>query len=181
MTGIQEVSLEQMLKAREERVERHHELILRYGMPLVSFTVNMPGKYKKTPASKTIFHAGYQELMDRLLENGTAPVYCETCSHVTGYEAYIAATPDEIPLKELVLCIEQEHPLGRLFDFDVIGRNGIAVSRRVLDHPGRSCLICGKDAHACARSRAHPVEELLAEIDIIVEAYRKQNAVMAYR
>ncbi len=179
MTAIREVSLEQMLKAREERVERHRELILLYEMPLVSFTVNMPGKYKKTPVSRIIFGEGYHALIQKLMENGTPPVYCESHNHATGYEAYIAANLDEFRLKELVLRIEHEHPIGRLFDFDVIGPGGIAVSREALNHSRRKCLICGKDAHACARSRAHNVEDLLKEIDSMVEAYMKQNTVMA--
>ena len=59
-------------------------------------------------------------------------------------------------LKKQAESIEKEFPEGRLFDIDVIGTDGLKLSRNV----PRKCLICGQPAAACARSRTHSAEEL---------------------
>jgi Phosphoribosyl-dephospho-CoA transferase (holo-ACP synthetase) len=84
-------------------------------------------------------------------------------------------------LKEFVLQIEYGHPIGRLFDFDVIGCDGNAVSREMLKYSKRKCLICGKDAYVCARSRAHNVEDLLKKIDYIVDTYIQQKTTAMFQ
>ena len=43
-----EVSLEQVLLARENRAGRQQRLLAQYGLPLVSFTMNMAGPVKDT-------------------------------------------------------------------------------------------------------------------------------------
>ena len=64
-------------------------------------------------------------------------------------------------IKELTTELEENHPFGRLFDMDVIGTDGEKLSRGVY----RKCLICGCQAHECARSRKHTVAEMQAKIE----------------
>jgi holo-ACP synthase/triphosphoribosyl-dephospho-CoA synthase len=52
--------------------------------------------------------------------------------------------------------VEECHPLGRLFDLDVILPDGKKMERRT----PRSCLVCGREGFFCASSRAHPIEEI---------------------
>jgi holo-ACP synthase len=99
------------------------------------------------------------------------PVYRETINPITGSEAYVAVYADAGALKELVINIENQHPLGRLFDFDVIGRDGFNISREVLGYAKRKCLICDEYAHACARSKRHTIEELTEKIQGIADNY----------
>lgn len=171
MTANNEITLEQLLKARDERAEKQKKLIGKYDSPLISFTVNMPGAHKKTPVSGSIFREGYAALVRRLEESGMEPVYRETNSPVTGSEAYVVVYADAGALKELAIQIENQHPLGRLFDFDVIGRDGFSISREVLGYPKRKCLLCEEDAHACARSKRHPLEEIEKKIKDMTETY----------
>lgn len=173
-----EVTLEEMLKAREDRVEKQRKLIAEYGLPLISFTVNMPGARKNTPLGSRIFLEGLYELEKRLESSGFTVVYQNTCDLLTGPEAYVVVDIDEYALKELTLQIENRHSLGRLWDFDVIGRDGQAVSREALGYQGRRCLLCGEDAHACARSRAHSIDELLKKIQLMADVHF-QNKRMA--
>ena len=58
--------------------------------------------------------------------------------------------------------------MGRLWDLDVTDPRLGALSRRSLGLPVRRCLVCGEAAHACARSRAHPLAELLGAIERIL-------------
>ncbi len=78
---------------------------------------------------------------------------------------------DAVALKANMLQIESAHPLGRLFDLDVIGLGGLSISREELGHSKRKCLLCKQDAHICSRSRSHSVEEIIRQIQVIVEAY----------
>lgn len=41
------VTLEQLLDVREQRAARQRMCICKHGVPLISFTVNMPGAYTK--------------------------------------------------------------------------------------------------------------------------------------
>lgn len=150
-----EVTLEQMLKARDERAEKQQELIIAYGLPLISFTVNIPGTRKNTDCSRRIFFEGCGVLLNRLKDQGIYPVYQETKDLPTGMEEYVIVDMDECDVKKLALEIEETHPLGRLWDFDVIGRDGLSVTREALGYLKRKCLLCDEEAHACARSRAH--------------------------
>ena len=61
-----EVSLEQVLLARENRAGRQQRLLAQYGLPLVSFTMNMAGPVKDTPLSRFAFQAGVAALTKRL-------------------------------------------------------------------------------------------------------------------
>lgn len=171
MTEGIEITLEQLLDAREQRAAKQKKLIEKLAVPLVSFTVNMPGACKKTPVSCRVFRTGYAALMKKLKENCGVPVFSEAYALDTGYEALVAVNIDERTLKENVLQVENAHPLGRLFDFDVIGLDGNAVSREAMGYPKRKCLLCEADAHACGRSRRHSTEELIKKIQSIADAY----------
>ena len=54
---------------------------------------------------------------------------------------------------------------------DVLDQEGKSVSRTSMSFPQRRCLVCGKDAKLCARSRAHSVEELQSRIAMLIDAY----------
>ena len=70
-------------------------------------------------------------------------------------------------IKTLATEIEESHPLGRLFDMDVIGTDGMKLSRGTY----RKCIICGCQAQECARSRKHSVEELQAKIEELLNQF----------
>ena len=77
----------------------------------------------------------------------------------TGPE-WMAAVVASAPDLKLKLCeLEDQEPLGRLWDLDVIVADG-PLSRSVFGIPPRKCLICDEEAHTCARSRAHSMAEL---------------------
>jgi len=74
-------------------------------------------------------------------------------------------------LKAAMCRIEDSHPLGRLMDIDVLSAPGQHVSRTTLGQQPRKCLVCGGMAAACTRSRAHPVEQLIAAIDDLLAGW----------
>lgn len=92
----------------------------------------------------------------------------ETIKEKTGYEAFysVDANPDFI--KELMVSLEDQDRIGRLFDIDVLRPDGSKVSREDMGSAPRTCLLCGQPAHVCSRSRRHSVAELTAEIGKIL-------------
>ena len=71
-------------------------------------------------------------------------------------------------IKILTTEIEETHPIGRLFDMDVIDTDGQKLSRPSY----RKCIICGCQAQECARTRKHTVEEMQAKIEEMLEKRR---------
>ena len=80
----------------------------------------------------------------------------------------VEAASDE--LKRALVNLETADPLGRLWDLDVTDPQRGALSRRGLGLPVRRCIVCDEPAHACARSRAHSLAELLRAIEVILNA-----------
>ena len=152
----QTVTLEQMLEARERRAQRQQVLLAQYGLPLVSFTMNIAGPVKNNPLIRRGFRLGARTLKEHLALSGCTPLYEEAIDEDTGCEALYVVDTDPDSLKNLTCAIEEHLLVGRLFDMDVIAPDGRKLERQ---NP-RRCLICGGPAGECARSRTHSVEEL---------------------
>lgn len=162
--NISIVTLEEVLANREARADRQRALLATHGAPLVSFTVNMPGPVKDNAASREIFRQGLDALEQCFVRNGWKCLTREDCKANTGPEALLSVDCPAIDLKKAMVALEDEHPLGRLFDLDVLSPSGEHLSRRDLGAPMRRCLICERPAAECARSRAHSLDELLRAI-----------------
>ena len=72
-------------------------------------------------------------------------------------------------LKSATTDLEEHHPLGRLWDLDVITASGTGLSRLQLGRPARRCLLCSRPARECGRSRRHSLPELLGKIRNMVD------------
>ncbi len=144
-------------------------------MPLISFCVNMPGPDKACSESLIIFRAGIRALEICLAGKGwNSPGRREQYA-ITGPEALIGVEADAKELKRALLAVEESHPLGRLFDFDVLKTDGKAVSRADFALPLRRCLICSGPAAECARGRRHDLAELLEKIREITARFQENT------
>lgn len=166
MDGEMAATLGQLLDAREAREARQRALLAQYGHPLVSFTLNIAGPVKTGALIERAFDEGL-----RLIAARCVPMRVEECRAVTGYEALLVVPGDALALKRCSLRIEEADELGRLFDIDVVDTSGDKVSRAAVGSPERRCLLCGEPAHACARSRAHGLEAVVARTRKILHAH----------
>lgn len=167
------VSLEQMLAARERRAARQQAALARFAGPVVSLGVVMPGPVKDNAQSRAILEAAIRALDALFLETQWPVRLFEPVFGPTGPEAIYALDADAAAVKRRLVGLEDTHPLGRLWDLDVIcPRRGI-LSRRSLGQASRRCLVCDAEAHACARSRRHCLTQLLAVIGETLERYRR--------
>lgn len=165
------VSLEQMLQAREQRAAGQQAALRRYAQPVVSLSLVTPGPVKDGAIPRLIFTAAVDEL-DAAFVRLDIPLLASSQSMAaTGPEAlYVVAAPAEA-VKRHLIALETAHPLGRLWDLDVICPQAGSLTRRGLGLPPRRCLLCEAAAHACARSRRHSPAALQAVIEEQVRAY----------
>jgi len=159
------ITLNEILLAREERVCTQHELLRAHQATLICFTMNIAGAVKTSPLIERAFWEGVR-CIDRALEE--YPVFEKrTRLKKSGPEAYLAASADAEEIKARLELLEDSHPIGRWFDIDVIAKDGKKLSRK----SPRACMLCGGEGHACARSRAHSVEELTAHTTRVLTAF----------
>lgn len=166
-----EVGLAEMLDARENRARIQRDLLAEAlaGESLFSATLSIPGPHKTSDALERVFAELVEAVTSRL---GGARVRARTrLSGAPGPELLMLVKMPALELKGIAVDVEESHPLGRLADFDVVElTDGMPrpVSRTELGFPPRTCLICGGEAKACARSRAHTVREMQETIAEII-------------
>ena len=153
---MQEVTLHQMLDAREMRAALQKSLIDTYKTPLVCFTMNIAGPIKTSRLIERAFFEGVELLQSRLPNESI--LHRETDVSVTGCQAMFCVSMDAKKLKAICTDIEDSCPLGRLFDMDVLDTTGRKLSRENL----RGCIVCGASGRECAASRLHTVPQLQA-------------------
>ena len=154
------IGLAEILDAREQRVRLQQELLKEHPSCVVSFTLNIAGPIKVTPFTQWLYALG-----NRLIHHGVLEQKGQILKKIeekkdTGWEGFFALSLKPDAIKFYLLFQEENHPLGRLFDFDVLRPDGSKVSRQELGFPERTCLICGKPAFLCGRSRTHSAWEL---------------------
>lgn len=160
-----EVSLFDILEAREARARQQQALLEEYGVALLCFTMNIAGPVKTTPLIQRGFYAGLALLDSRLPRQQLR--FRQVRVLPTGCEAVFAVDLPARDLKQLCTDIEEQHPLGRLFDMDVIDTDGRKLERETQ----RGCIVCGKPGRICAASRAHSVEQLQAVTTQLLQRY----------
>lgn len=166
---MQEVTLEQILLAREARAALQQKLLNTYRCPLVSFTMNIAGPVKTSPLIERAFETGLSELAKHLPDEKI--LFCHKTMEITGYEAMLSVDMEAVTLKKICTDIEDAAPLGRLFDMDVLGSDGHKLDRDIVKGGPRNCLVCGAPGRSCAARRLHAVSELQAVTHSIMKEH----------
>lgn len=168
-----EVTLEEVLRNRERRVELQRAAVEAFGLSLVSVTLVNPGPVKDSPSAREVMTHALRALDALMAERSWKVLKREVRLDPTGPEALLVVDAGALELKQAMTRLEEEHPLGRLWDLDVIDPLRGAISRKSLGLPARRCLLCAEDAHACGRSRAHSLQQLQNAIEEIIHGYRE--------
>lgn len=153
-----EVTLAQMLEARERRAFRQFQLIREFGKPIVSFSMNIPGPIKDSPLIRRGFRSGCETLEHRLPK--AKVLHREMTEAVTGCEAIFVVDMEPLKVKAITTAIEDSHAIGRLFDMDVIGTDLNKLDREAVGGGDRNCIVCGAPGRGCASRRVHSVAQL---------------------
>ena len=95
------VSVEDMMEARERRARLQEQLIGTYQVPVVSFTLNIPGPVKILPGTEEFFRRG-SESVRQALKQASVPVLFETqLREHTGLELFLCADSKPETLKQI--------------------------------------------------------------------------------
>ena len=186
------ITLHELLASRDARHATQQKLLAEHsGKTLVCLTVVMPGSVKRNQQSLTAAHAAVEAMRKAFavkenkglspLENIETPeplVPIESLAPTlleldleTGYEAYLITPMPHLEAKRIAVNIEDTHPLGRLFDIDIINADGVPVSRDAIGEKPRRCLVCDHEARYCMRMRWHTQEDIWAKINEMVDSY----------
>ena len=164
-----EVTLKEMLAAREARAFRQLELNRQWGMTLVSFSMNIPGPVKDTPLIRRGFEEGCAKLAAKLPSEKIK--YQQIIREKTGCEAVYVIDMDPMDVKRITTEIEDENRLGRLFDMDVLDSDLNKLDREVVDGKSRA------PGRGCASRRVHSVDALQrATREILSEHFMETDA-----
>lgn len=175
--GNKQVSLYEVLDAKEKRVMIQQRLLSDLKMPLISFTLNIAGNIKNFPLAKKTFLEGKSLIKKHLQRNNIAIVREKDNNSKTGFEAFFVVNSDALLLKKLMVQIENSSLLGRIFDIDILKVSGEKISREDIGVHNRTCLICNDFAHLCSRSKKHSMEEVVRKtVEIMVGYFNNKFA-----
>lgn len=164
-----DITLDQLLESREHRHEKQMSLLSDHpSLTLVCLTVIMPGAVKRNSHSLIVANAAITAVLE-CFRNTLVDVLANDL--ITGYEAYFVTKLSRQQAKQLTCKIEDTHPLGRLFDLDVLDEDGSPISRQEVGHPARRCLLCNNEARFCMRNHTHTLEELRSHISQMIDRY----------
>ena len=169
MNGVN-VTITDMMNCRDRRVSIQNELIGKYNQPVLSFCMNIPGPVKTNEQIRKAIDEEIEaeyNILKALSDHNITILHTEEFHEPSGDELIMTLNAPAEDIKTLATEIEESHPLGRLFDMDVIGTDGMKLSRGTY----RKCIICGCQAQECARSRKHSVEELQAKIEELLNQF----------
>ena len=163
------VSIQDMMHCREQRAKFQNSFLESYHSPVISFCMNIPGPIKTNSYIRQAFEQGYHAIKMTLLKHHIF-IQNEILIHnFTGDEYILSVDANASEIKKWMCDIEDTHPLGRIFDIDVIDTDGTKLSRDSF----RKCILCDCQAQECARSRRHSVDEMF---QAITELIRKNQA-----
>lgn len=169
------VSIPELLASRDERQARQQNWLARHPASLVSFTVVVPGPIKDSELTRRIFNHGVTALL--ALAEKSSWVIREQTSLVSasGPEGLLSIEAPANDLKLATIGLEHSHPLGRLWDIDVLTPEGEILSRRHFALPARRCLLCEQSAAECARGKTHALSDLLIRMEELLHDADSRN------
>lgn len=157
-----------LLQERENRASLQKQMCLEYPYPLVVIKANMPGEDKRSLIQTIVACEGYFALKECNLK------HLHTSYSIEGLIFYLSIDFPIEKLKRLCVDIEENHPLGRLMDIDVIHSQS-QVSRKDLNLNPRLCFLCDEIAHICVRQQTHSEEDIENFIVDTFKNYIKGN------
>lgn len=174
-----EISLGELLAAKEGRASRRARMQAEYPGICVSLSINMPGPVKDSPRIRALFRHAVGRIETEL------PVTASHAEHgKAGPHALFAVAPMESEIsgeggpalvKQTACRLETENDYSRLLDMDVYDASGAAVSLPSRG-PGRTCFVCADIAIACMRERRHSMADILAGVERLFTSFQADMA-----
>lgn len=138
---------------REQR-DAIQQQMLQHHQSVVVLRANYPGVQKRNPYASMAVLTAYDALTTECHWTERRLLYT-----AEGLVLLLGAQTDALALKRKTTDFEENHPLGRLVDCDVMHEAG-EISRSALQLPPRRCFICNQRAVFCVRNQTHALEDI---------------------
>lgn len=153
-------------------LKRQQKFTLKYGLPQLVVNTHIPGELSEKPYSDTVYQIAIHAVKEYLTESESLIIDQEVVQDSTGLEATLVIKGTTASqLKRAMAYIENNHPLGRLINIDVINPQGRSVSRKGTQMEPRKCLLCESAASYCAINHRHSLKEIEKKIIEMVAEY----------
>ncbi|HDS2274720.1 TPA: citrate lyase holo-[acyl-carrier protein] synthase [Klebsiella pneumoniae subsp. pneumoniae] len=149
------VSIEALLAAKEQRAARQADWLAHYQQPVISLTLVTPGAVKDSIRYRNMMGVALQACDQLLWKHRWQTLDRQVLWLPTGPEALWCVAHPASEIKAMCSTLEQSHPLGR----------------QSLGESQRRCLLCDEPAHACARSRRHDTDLVVARVEQMIDAW----------
>lgn len=163
------VSLDALLAAKDSHAARQADWLTHYQQPVISLTLVTPGAVKDSIRYRNSMGVALQACDQLLWQQRWRVLDRQVLWLPTGPEALWCVEHSATEIKAHCAMLEQTHPLGRLWDLDVICPTLGPVGRKSLGNDMRRCLLCDEPAHACARSRRHPQDQVVSRVEKLID------------
>ncbi|MDL2301639.1 citrate lyase holo-[acyl-carrier protein] synthase [Lachnospiraceae bacterium OttesenSCG-928-D06] len=170
-----EVTMMEVLDFRERKANVQKDMYVGHSdKTVVSLGMNIPGPVKSGSSVYLAFCEGKMILQEAIKSESGRIVKEQVFEEKAGYAAiYLVQGIQRDQMKKITTLLEETHPLGRLFDMDVLKENSESLSRTGIGATPRKCLLCHGDAKVCGRSRAHKIQELQEKTASIIQEWEK--------
>ena len=169
-------SIEELLLAKDRRRELRMQRLER-GCITLSFNLNIPGLPKSNDSFHAFFSTCLQELQDFLLSHRIVTnkdtIHCETDAAGDFFLAEIVNSDyTAIQIKKLCESFEENHPVGRLLDVDVVDAKGEPIS----SGKAKTCFYCDNaPAIYCMRKQAHDYAAMRMKVELEISKYQESK------
>ncbi|KAJ52273.1 holo-ACP synthase [Clostridium tetanomorphum] len=165
-------TIEDLLLAKEERVNYQQEIVNKYKLPLISMRVNYPGINKDNDLTRKVAEVIKNELKNKFKEYIVYENYKYTAEGPV-FTLVIKNIAEEI--KRKTVDVEENHMLGRCVDIDVYDELGNGISRTSLGLSSRKCFLCEDKAQNCVRAKKHHIEDVVKFVENKYNEYIIKN------
>lgn len=168
-------NITQVLAAKDYRVALQQAIFQKYpDNTLVDINLNIPGQIKNNQYLIELFNYGIKQLEKEWQDRGYKYRLVKALNNDAGCENFYILQESSKQVKLSTISFEENSPIGRLFDADVLVKGQPAISRKELNYEVRRCFLCNRPAKECARSRRHSIDEMQQYISELYTRYIKK-------
>lgn len=143
-----------------ERLYWLEQALLKTSSTVVQVSLALPGGYSIYPW-ESLYVEAKEAVIAHLTAIGAVVDAIVDIQTAIGPVCFLPTKSSGLDIKAQMIWLEETAPKGRLWDLDVITREG-TVDRTALGCRPRKCLVCGEEAHICRRLGSHNRDEVVA-------------------
>ncbi|WP_434636554.1 citrate lyase holo-[acyl-carrier protein] synthase [Klebsiella sp. I138] len=161
-------SVETELAAKEQRAARQADWLGHYQQPVISLTLVTPGAVKDSIRYRNMMGVALQACDQLLWKRRWKTLDRQVLWLPTGPEALWCVEHSASDVNALCTELVQTHPLGRLWNIEVICPQ---QGQLMQDESAGRCLLCDDAAQTCERQHRHDAAEVAAHVEQMIDAW----------